>query len=492
MKKAIRATATLLFALVVILLTACSSFKEMDAPAYYPYDTNQNEFDEIKENPFVLTSETPVSYFRLSVNTAAYSNLRRYIKNNYPIVPDQIKIEEIINYFKYDYPEPSQGALSIDAKFFSCPWNEEAQLLRVGLKAEEIDTSQIRNNLVFLLDVSGSMASSNKLGLMKQAFLLMLDNLNEGDVISIVTYAGSDKVLLDGGKGNEKARISGIIEDLSASGSTAGSKGIKTAYNLAAKHFIQGGNNRVILATDGDFNVGISTKSGLERFISQKRKTGVYLTALGFGYGNLKDNKLETLANKGNGNYAFIDTINEARKVLVEEIGGTLNTVARDAKARVEFNSAKVEKYRLLGYENLLLTQEEWEDTNTDAGEIGSGFTVTAVYEVVLKDSDAQSTMDDNYIKAAVRYKNADVSDTTEHEISVFASEEDIVAQPDEDMLFISALVEVSLVLRESQYKGTASIAAAAERVRSLSCINTDTYKAEFLELLNILLERQT
>lgn len=487
------ATLIIVLALFNVLFASCSyrgAYDESYDPPYYPFlDSNTNEFNEIVENAFMNVSENPVSTFALSVNTAGYSLLRRNINNNETIDKNQIKVEEIVNYFKYDYPEPEQGdPLSINASLFDCPWSD-AKLLTVGLKAENIDFSNVRNNIVFLLDVSGSMMSEDKLGLMKRAFLMMIDNLNQNDTVSIVIYAGSNKVLLKGENGSEKAKISKAIEDLSAGGSTAGADGIKTAYAIAAEYFVQGGNNRVILATDGDFNVGISSQKELEKFISNKRATGVYLTVLGFGYGNLKDNKLETLANKGNGNYAYIDSINEARRVLVEEVGGTMNIVARDAKARVEFNPAKVHSYRLIGYENHLLTEEEWEEESTDAGEIGSGFTVTAVYEVILQDSEEESTMEDNLLSVQIRYKSPDVNDNTVLELSIYVNASNITDNPTEDMIFIGALVETCLILRDSQYKGTSNINNVLTRISSLQSVTENSYRAEFKTLVEKLLQ---
>lgn len=442
-----------------------------------------NEYLEIRENPFMKASDNPSSMFALSVSTAAYSNLRYYVNNNETIVPDQINIEQIVNYFRYDYPEPQEGKpLSVTPSLFPCPWNEDAYLLTVGLKAKTIETENIKNNLVFLIDVSGSMNTPSRLGLLKQAFLLLLENLDENDTVSIVTYAGSDRILLDGGNGEEKTRISAIIETLSAGGSTAGVRGIQTAYELASKHFIEDGNNRVILATDGDFNVGISSPTQLEQFISEKRDTGIYLTALGFGFGNLQADTLETLANNGNGNYAYIDTINEARKVLVEEIGGTLNIVAKDAKARIDFNAEYVDSYRLLGYENLLLNEDEWEEPQTDAGEIGMNFTVTAVYEVLFKEEADLTAEGAIFLTSAVRYKSPDTSDIEQYEIIEFCGKDNISEIPTRDMAFISALVETALLLRNSQYKGTANIENVVTRLRSLD-LSDNEYMLEFRSL---------
>lgn len=349
----------------LIIFAGCSSSLKNDTNSSRDYISSLkgNEYNEITENEALLVSENPKSTFSMDINTAAYSNIRRYIKSGLTINKNQVRIEEMVNYFKYDYPQPEENEpLSISTTIAPCPWNDQARLLTVGLRSEDVDFSSINNNLVFLLDISGSMNSEDKLGLMQSAFSLLVENLNDNDTVSIVTYAGSDKVILEGAKGIEKMSIQNKIEDLAAGGSTAGANGIITAYALAEQYFIEGGNNRVILATDGDFNVGTSSQAGLEELISQKKDSGVNLTVLGFGYGNLKDNKLETLANCGNGNYAYIDNIMEARKVLVEEIGGTLRTVAKDVKTQVEFNPAKVYSYRLLGYENKLLTNEDWEN----------------------------------------------------------------------------------------------------------------------------------
>lgn len=486
-----------LFVIFVILITvtmfAGCSMNDRGGYPYYPDPLNGREgntYNEIIENDFLDAGLYPKSTFSLDVNTAAYSNLRKHIVSGYPISKDQVRIEEMVNYFKYDYPEPEEGRpLSITTALYPCPWNEEAYLLQIGLKSMEIDFADVANNLVFLLDVSGSMDSPDKMGLMQQAFIMLTEQLDENDVVSIVTYAGSDRVVLRGVSGSQKQTIRGAIEDLRAGGSTAGARGIQTAYEIAQQYFIPGGNNRVILATDGDFNVGISSKQGLEDLISSKRQSGIYLTVLGFGYGNLRDDKLETLANRGNGNYGYIDSLLEAKKVLIEEIGGTLQTVARDVKAQVEFNPAKVLRYRLLGYENKLLTEEDWEDDEKDAGEIGAGFTVTAMYEVILagEDAEAESTMEENFLKVSVRYKDPDINSSEVKEISRYASQADITGQPGDDQLFISAVVEVALILRDSKYKGTANLNSVIERLEGISSLENDPYKSEFLNLVKLL-----
>lgn len=451
----------------------------------YSYLENE-EYHEIDENDFTSTSIKQTSAFSLSASTASYANFRSMIVEGRTINPNAIRIEEMINYFSYDYPNPTgDDVLSMQASIIPTPWNEETHLLMIGMKAVPIERSETRNNLVFLLDVSGSMNGGNRLPLVQQSFTLLTEQLNDDDIVSIVTYAGSDKVLLDGGFGAEKTRIAAIISDLYASGSTAGSKGIQKAYELAAKHFIPGGNNRVILATDGDFNVGISSTSELEKFISKKRETGVYLSVLGFGYGNYKDAKLESLASKGNGNHAYIDTLLEARKALVEDINGTLHTVARDAKAQITFDSNTVSQYRLVGYENKMLSDEEFQNDTTDAGEIGAGHMVTAIYEIKLKDS-----LQTQIGSVLLRYKDPTVGKEEVLEQSLSISKSNINPSPNEDILFITSVLEVALILRESAHKGTASLSQAKSRIISLDCVENDVYKTEFLDLITKLIRK--
>lgn len=472
-----------------VLIAGCSKPNSFDKgyQDYYEmttdgYGENHDEYNQIDENPVVLTSDNSKSTFSLDVNTASYAGIRRAINENRGagIIKNQVRIEEMVNYFKYDYPLPQENQpLSLSGYISECPWNSSAKLLTVGLRSMDITKGSTRNNLVFLLDVSGSMDSPDKIGLMQSAFMLLAENLNAGDIVSIVTYAGSSGICLDGAPGSEHVRISNIIADLTAGGSTAGASGINTAYGLAEKNFIEGGNNRIILATDGDFNVGVSSQNELEKLISQKRESGIYLSVLGFGYGNLKDNKLETLAKNGNGNYAYIDSLIEARRALVEEMNGTLNTVARDVKAQIEFNPEKVFSYRLLGYENKLLTEEDWDNTEKDAGEIGAGLTVTAVYEIVLTENAASG----DFLTVSVKYKNPDVSDKTEHLLSKKIGAEDIVS-PGDDLRFISCVVEAALIMRNSDYKGNADIDNVIARLNGIANIAGNPYKQEFLQLM--------
>lgn len=439
----------------------------------------QDEFQEITENPFVKTSEQPTSNMSLSANTASYSYIRNMIKQNKDVAANAVRIEEMINYFKYDYQKPEgDQKFGFNSYYMPTPWNNDTGLLFIGMQAEDIVFTDVRHNLVFLIDVSGSMSSENKLPLVQQSFTLLLEQLGPQDRVSIVTYASNDRIALEGATGDEKLKIEAVIQDLYASGSTAGSKGIQTAYQVAEKYFIEGGNNRVILATDGDFNVGISSTSGLEEFITEKRDTGIYLSVLGFGYGNLKDNKLETLARHGNGNHAYIDSLLEARKSLVENLNGTLYTVAKDAKAQLDFSNSRVLEYRLIGYENRMLTDEEFEDEDTDAGEIGAGHQVTVVYEVKLSDDSIISLG-----SVKVRYKNPNQETDAVLEQTHQINLADYSAIP-EDYHFISAIIEFGLILRNSEYKRSANIDNIIERITPLSKVKNDPYRAEFLEIV--------
>lgn len=478
----------LLIVSVLFFLTSCgANSKNAD------YDTNipgleyepGDTYKEIRENPFIEVGTKPNSYFSLDTSTASYANLRRMINNRTSIPKNSVKIEEMINYFSYDYEAPTTGALSISGQIVDAPWNSENKLLSIGVKAKEIDLTEKKpSNIVLLLDVSGSMSDSNKLPLLQSAFKLFVETLDDNDTISIVTYASRDQILLHGAKGFEKTKIMAVIEDLEAGGSTAGAKGIQTAYDLAEEYFIPNGHNRVIIGTDGDFNVGISTVGALEDFISKKRdEEKVYLSVLGFGYGNLKDNKLETLANAGNGTYAYIDTITEARKVLVEEMGGTLNIVSKDTKTKVTFNPKYVKEYRLLGYENQLLTEDEYNNDNTDAGEIGAGHTTTAIYELVLNtDENVESTLENGWLNVEIAYKEPTTDES--NKVSKNIDNTSILSNDSEDIIFISAVAEFGLILRESPHKANADLDSLIARIQDLNCVEEDVYKKEFNELL--------
>ncbi len=464
---------------------------------YETEDFNTEEYNYISENGFKSTVDEPLSTFSVDVDTASYSNLRRYLNSGQEVPADAVRIEEMLNYFSYDYPEPKEGEpFSVTTEYSDCPWNEENRLLLIGLQAKEIDfEDRPDSNLVFLLDISGSMYSDDKLPLVQKAFTMLAENLTEKDKVSIVTYAGYDSVVLDGVSGSETAKIAAAIDDLEAGGSTAGAAGIEKAYALAEKHYITGGNNRVILATDGDLNVGISSEGELTRMIQEKKKSGVHLSVIGVGTGNLKDNKMEALADNGDGNYNYIDSMFEARKVLVDEMGGTLITVAKDVKIQVEFNPGYVSGYRLIGYENRLLDKEDFNDDKVDAGEIGSGHSVTALYEIIpagrdgsrgdagLKyQTDAALVDSTELLTVSLRYKKPGGDKSA---LLTYPVESDTYSpQLSENLTFAAAVAEFGMVLRDSENKGNAdydTVLALAE-----SCIHRDTdeYRKEFLKLV--------
>jgi len=464
---------------------------------------NTEEYSAIVERGFVSPLSEPLSTFSIDVDTASYANVRRYLMNGYTVPPDAVRIEEMINYFRYEYPNPDGDIpFTVTTEIGPCPWNEENKLLLIGLKGKEVDIRDMPpSNLVFLIDVSGSMMDENKLPLVKEAFLLLIENLRSCDRISIVTYAGSDSVVLNGTTGEEKSAITQAIQELEAGGSTAGARGILTAYKIAQENFIENGNNRVILATDGDFNVGVTSEGELVRLIEKEREKGIFLSVLGFGTGNIKDNKMEALADHGNGNYAYIDTILEARKVLVEEMGGTLLTIAKDVKLQVEFNPARVKGYRLIGYENRVLNDEDFDDDAKDAGEMGAGHRVTALYEIIPADSagkvaendlkyqQTQVVESDEWLNIKIRYKEPDQDQSRLLSFAVDDAHEKAV--PSESFTFAAGVAEFGMLLRDSQYKGRASYESIYGRLASLPSVNSDPYKAEFLQLVEMCMERE-
>ena len=404
----------------------------------------------------------------------------------------------MLNYFTYDYNLPEgDEPFGVTTVLGDCPWNENAKLLQIGLKTEEIDFSEAPDsNLVFLLDVSGSMYSDDKLPLLQKSFAMLAEELTEKDRVSIVTYAGSDKVVLEGVSGDEKTKIIDALESLEAGGSTNGADGIETAYKLAGEYFIEGGNNRVILATDGDLNVGVSSESELDELITEKKESGVFLSVLGFGTGNMKDNKMETLADRGNGNYVYIDSLSEAKKVLVEQMGATLVTVAKDVKLQVEFNPAYVKGYRLLGYENRMLQTEDFDDDKKDAGEIGAGHMVTALYEIIPVNSEQEipetelkyqaesgnvGVENGEWLNLKIRYK---APDSDESRLCSYPVTEDAyMEQPGEDFYFAAAVAEFGLLVRDSEYKKDASFENVRELLKLVDT-ESDEYKDEFVYLV--------
>lgn len=483
----------------------------------YDYDPdftrkeNSEEYSEWEEKGYSSVMKEPVSTFSADVDTASYSNLRRLIREGYSIdeLPENaVRIEEMLNYFTYDYREPEGSEpFGVTAKIGKCPWNEDAELVMLGLKTEDIDYEDApASNLVFLLDVSGSMYADDKLPLLQEAFCLLADNLTEKDRVSIVTYAGDDTVVLEGVSGDKTRTIKKALMGLEAGGGTHGSKGIETAYALAEDNFIKGGNNRVILATDGDLNIGLTSEEELEELITEKKESGIFLSVLGFGTGNIKDNKMETLADKGNGNYAYIDSLREANKVLVEEMSATLLTICKDVKLQVEFNPAVVSEYRLIGYENRALNKEDFDDDTKDAGEIGAGHSVTALYEVILKEPlSGLSDEDINDLKYSDEYRKEQGKDSLENsatekewftlsirykkpaeeESSLLAYPigfENYMENPDDDFRFAGAVAEFGLLASHSENPEDASVKNVKKILKSIDL--DDEYKEEFLELV--------
>ena len=471
---------------------------EYDCYPDYSYEPNTEEYNAIDEMGFTSVALSPLSTFSADVDTASYSNLRRMVEDGYSLedIPDgAVRIEELLNYFNYDYAGPKKGEpFGVTTQIADCPWNENTKIAMIGLKTMDIDFSETpASNLVFLLDVSGSMYSEDKLPLLQKSFSLLTEELTEKDKVSIVVYAGEDRVVMEGVSGSSHKEITEAINSLEAGGSTAGSAGLITAYKIAEKYFIKGGNNRVILATDGDLNVGLTTQEELENLITKEKESGVYLSVLGFGKGNIKDNKMETLADKGNGNYSYIDSLTEAKKVLVEEMGATLVTVAEDVKFQVEFNPAVVAGYRLIGYENRQLAEQDFADDTKDAGEIGAGHTVTALYEIVTTDATAtysgttlkyatgNELPDDEWFTVNVRYKKPGTDNSLL--LSYPVDKEVYVENPSNDMQFAMAVAEFGLVVTDSSYKGDATMRSVIDRLKGIDT-KSDEYKDEFCYLV--------
>ncbi len=474
---------------------------------------NTETYDHIVDNQFLTVAQNPLSTFSVDVDTASYSNLRRFLlaEGRLP-PPGAVRIEEMLNYFTYDYPQPVDGVpFSVNVEIAACPWRSEHRLVRIGLKGKQIATEKRPvSNLVFLLDVSGSMNAENKLPLLKSAMKLLVDQLTENDRVAIVVYAGASGMALPPTTADQKQVIVSAIDNLAAGGSTNGGEGIKLAYRLASEHFLTKGTNRVILCTDGDFNVGISDESLLVRLIQEKAKSGVFLSVLGFGDGNLKDSTMEKLADEGNGNYAYIDTINEARKVLVEQMQGTLITIAKDVKLQVEFNPARATAYRLIGYENRLLAKEDFNDDKKDAGEIGAGHTVTALYEVVpygkaistasvdplkyqANAAAPEATVTESQVTDAklqnelltlkLRYKQPDGDESQLAEFPI-ADQDRKFAEASSDFAWASAVASFGMILRNSEFKGTATLPAVLEIAESSKGRDQSEYRAEFIKLV--------
>ncbi|MGM9643609.1 MAG: von Willebrand factor type A domain-containing protein [Eubacteriales bacterium] len=437
----------------------------------------------IAENPFISTAENNISTFSADVDTASYAFFRKMVNSGYTLSElrnsgSAFRTEEFINYFKYDVPQPKGGELfGAYTSVTPCPWNSETMLLRLTLQAEQAKPSK-GNNLVFLIDVSGSMSSQDKLPLLKKAFSYLVGNLGENDIVSIVTYSGREAVVLEGCMGSKSETIMSAINSLSAKGSTNGEAGLTKAYQIAEEYYIEGGNNRIIMASDGDLNVGISSQSELTAYIEQKRDQGVYLSVLGFGSGNYKDSNMEALADNGNGVYYYIDGESEAEKVFGTDILGTLYTVAEDVKLQLEFNADAVEAYRLVGYENRLLDKEDFNDDTKDAGEVGASHQVTVCYEIKLAEQVPGAEV---LATLRTRYKNPGepLSHLNEYQID----RSDISSGEDADSKFLCAVIETCMILRKSQYLGDSTLDGIIEELESLN-LSEYPERAEFLDLL--------
>ena len=463
---------------------------------------NTEAYDRVVDNPFLRATQNPLSTFSIDVDTAAYANLRRFLSSGALPPKDSVRIEEMVNYFAYSYTGPKNSdPFSTQVEVASAPWKPEHRLVKVGLKGRDIaQDKRPPSNLVFLIDVSGSMQPPNRLPLIKRALPLLVEKLTENDRVAIVVYAGASGLVLPSTSCDHKAKILAALENLEAGGSTNGASGIQLAYDTAIANFIKGGTNRVILATDGDFNVGVTNQGELTRLIEEKAKSGVFLSVLGFGMGNYKDSTLEKLADKGNGNYAYVDSLQEARKVLVEEMGGTLITIAKDVKIQVEFNPALVGAYRLIGYENRILRAEDFNDDTKDAGEIGAGHTVTALYEVVPAGKEdalpsvdalkyqkpveaARESKSGELLTLKLRYKEPD--GTTSKLIQVPVSDRGTNwAQASRDFKFASAVAALGMILRDSPYKGNATLSGVLDLAETGKGEDKQGYRTEFIELV--------
>jgi len=466
-----------------------------------PHDESPENYDQIIENQFIKSKGNATSTFSIDVDGASYANARRFLNSGQLPPRDAVRVEEFINYFDYQYPQPSDGKpFAVHTELVKCPWNSEHQLLSVNLQGREIETGQLpASNFVFLVDVSGSMNEPNKLPLVQSSLMLLADYLRPQDRVALVVYAGAAGLVLPSTPGNQKEKIKDAIESLGAGGSTAGAAGIQLAYQTARENFAVGGNNRVILCTDGDFNVGISDNASLVQLIENERKTGIYLSILGFGMGNYQDSKMQQLADKGNGNHAYIDQLAEAQKVLISEFGGTLFAIAKDVKIQIEFNSDKVAAYRLIGYENRLLAREDFDDDTKDAGEMGAGHRVTALYEIIpagqnIPVASANGSLTYEKTKPATGSKNADlltlklrfkqpkVGARSELIKMVVADKESETMS--ENLSLAAAAASFGLVLRHSAYKGDATFESALLLARASLANDASGYRAELCKLI--------
>lgn len=478
-------------------------FKEIDkATTPIVVELNNEEYDSFVENAFESPKTAPLSTFSIDVDNASYTNVRRFINSGQTVPKDAVRVEEMVNFFKYQYPQPTgPHPFSINTEYSECPWNTLNKLVRIGLQGQDIPTDNLpKSNLVFLIDVSGSMSDMNKLPLLKESLKVLVSQLRDDDKIAIVVYAGAAGLVLPSTSGSEKQTIIKALDQLQSGGSTAGGAGIQLAYKTAEENFIKGGNNRVILATDGDFNVGASSDSDMQTLIEDKRKSGVFLTCLGYGMGNYKDSKLETLADKGNGNYAYIDTIQEANRFLGKEFKGSMFAIAKDVKIQIEFNQAHVKAYRLIGYENRKLRPEDFKNDAIDAGELGSGHTVTALYEIIPTNANSPLFVDTDELKYTkvepsktkfndelatikFRYKKPD-GDKSIEMVQVIDNKANALETASSGFKFSTAVAWFGLKLRDSKLVTYKSSAAIKKLAREGLAYDNDGYKAEFIRLV--------
>ncbi|MGV3697524.1 vWA domain-containing protein [Flavobacterium sp.] len=462
---------------------------------------NTESYAGFVENPFESPKNAPLSTFSIDVDNASYTNIRRFINNGQPVPKDAVRVEEMMNFFKYKYPQPEdQHPFSINTEYSESPWNPKHKLLKIGLQGKDIPMTNLpASNLVFLVDVSGSMSDDNKLPLLKESMKVMVKELRPKDKISIVVYAGAAGVVLEPTSGGDKGKIIDAFEDLSAGGSTAGGEGIELAYKLAQQNFIKEGNNRIILATDGDFNVGASSDKDMETLIEEKRKSGIFLTVLGYGMGNYKDSKMEILADKGNGNYAYIDNIQEANRFLGKEFKGSMFAIAKDVKIQVEFNPNHVQAYRLIGYENRKLKAEDFKNDAIDAGELGSGHTVTALYEIVpvgvesdyvpsdlkyTKVKSDESNYSEELATIKFRYKKMD-GDKSIEMVNTVADKSASLESSSADFKFSAAVAWFGLKLRDSKLIANSNKDAIRNLAKSGIAYDEDGYRSEFVRLVD-------
>jgi Ca-activated chloride channel homolog len=467
-----------------------------------PVTNDYEDYESFAENVFESPKTSPLSTFSIDVDNASYTNIRRFINNGQKVPKDAVRIEEMMNFFKYKYPQPKdEHPFSINSEYSDCPWNSSNKLVRIGLQGKNIDDTKLpASNLVFLIDVSGSMSSANKLPLLKESMKVLVNQLRADDKVAIVVYAGAAGLVLTPTSGDKKMTIIDALDKLQSGGSTAGGAGIMLAYKTAKEHFIKGGNNRVVLATDGDFNVGAASDNDMQRLIEEERKSGVFLTCLGFGMGNYKDSKMEILANKGNGNYAYIDNIQEANRFLGKEFKGSMFAIAKDVKIQIEFNPAFVQAYRLIGYENRKLRPEDFKNDEIDAGELGSGHTVTALYEIVpvnincdyYKPMDATKyskveNKGNNYQNELAtikfRYKKPD-GDKSIEMVNTIASDSKTLNYASDDFKFTAAVAWFGLNLRDSKLVKNKSLTEIKKLAKEGLTNDDEGYKAEFIRLI--------